>query len=155
MGEAGTLSEDEISRAAPPRKRAMKGPVCVIECLEEIPCDVCAWSCPFEAVIKPDVTTPPDVDYEKCTGCGKCVLACPGLAIFMVELTKEGKARVTLPYEFIPVPEEGQRVKALDRTGRKVFTTEVVRVVRGTDKTLALTVEVPSDLYMDVRGIRP
>jgi len=153
MKEAGVLSKEEIERVTPPEERAKKGPVAVIECLEEIPCDICGWICPVGAITKEGITTPPKIDYEKCTGCGKCVLACPGLAIFLVELNEE-KARVTVPYELLPEPQVGQEVTALDRRGVAVTKARVLRVMRSKDKTLAVTIEIPREHYMEIRGIK-
>ena len=49
----------------------------------------------------------PDVD---CIGCGMCVASCSGQAIFLVDETYEpGFATVTLPYEFLPLPEKGEK----------------------------------------------
>jgi len=153
MKEAGVLSKEELEKVAPPEDRAERGPVAVIECLEEIPCDVCGWICPLGAIAKESITTPPKIDYEKCTGCGKCVLACPGLAIFLIELNGE-RARVTIPYELLPEPQVGQEVAALDRRGVPVTKAKVVKVMRSKDKTLAVTIEIPREFYMEVRGIR-
>jgi ferredoxin len=153
MREAGVLSEEDVLKVTPPIDRAEKGPVAVLECLEKIPCDACGWACPFGAIIKEGITIPPKIDYEKCTGCGQCVLVCPGLAIFLIELNEE-KCRVTIPYELLPEPQIGQEVAALDRKGTPVAKARVLRVLRSKDKTLAVTIEVPRDLFMKVRGIR-
>jgi len=153
MKEAGILSKEEIEKVTPPLDRAEKGPVAVIECLEKIPCDACGWACPFDAIIKERITVPPKIDYDKCTGCGQCVLVCPGLAIFLIELDGE-KAKVTVPYEFLPEPRVGQEVVALDRRGLPVTKAKVLKVMRSKDKTLAVTIEVPRELFMEVRGIR-
>lgn len=151
--EAGVLSEEEVKRVTPPIERAERGPVAVVECLEEIPCDACEWGCPFGAIKKEGITVPPKVDYEKCTGCGNCVFICPGLAIFLVEL-KGDRARVTIPYELLPEPKVGQEVLALDRRGNPLTKATIVGVRRSKDKTFAVTMEVPRESFMLVRGVR-
>jgi Fe-S-cluster-containing hydrogenase component 2 len=99
-----------------------------------------------------DINAPPINDYEKCIGCTKCVGICPGLAIFVVKI-KDGKAFVTLQYEFLPAPKVGDKVEALNRKGAKVGIGIVRRVVKQ-GKTMVITVEIDEDLAMDVRNIR-
>jgi Fe-S-cluster-containing hydrogenase component 2 len=143
----------------------MKGKV-VIECPEQIPCNPCATSCPFNAISKKTITSLPEVDESKCTACAICVSMCPGLAIFVVakeekeeKVAKEEKeekmAYITLPYEFIPLPEKGEKVKALNREGKVVGSAKVVRVLtKGKDRTAAVTIEVPAELSDEVRNFR-
>jgi len=131
----------------------MKGKV-VIECPEQIPCNPCATSCPFGAISKQTITSLPQVDESKCTGCTICVSMCPGLAIFVVA-KEEKMAYITLPYEFIPLPEKGEKVKALNREGKVVGSAKVIRVLtRGRDRTAAVTIEVPAELSDEVRNFR-
>jgi len=126
----------------------------VIECPVGIPCNPCVTSCPFNAVSKERITAMPEVDYTRCTGCTLCVSRCPGLAMFVVA-EKEDKAFVTIPYEFIPLPERGEEVDALDREGRVLGRARVVRVMtRGRDRTAAITLEVPKEWAMEVRNLR-
>ena len=55
-----------------------------------------------------------------------CVASCSGQAIFLVdEDTGDGYGTVTLPYEFLPIPEKGTKGVAL---GREVCEAEVVNV---------------------------
>jgi Fe-S-cluster-containing hydrogenase component 2 len=99
-----------------------------------------------------DINAPPINDFEKCIGCTKCVGICPGLAIFVVKI-KDDKAWVTLPYEFVPVPKVGDRVQALDRSGVPCSTALVKKVVKH-GKTYVITIEVDSNLAMNIRNIR-
>jgi len=98
------------------------------------------------------LTDPPNVDYDKCTGCGNCVAVCPGLAIFIVKI-KDESALVTLPYEFLPIPKAGEKVVALDREGKSKGIAEVVRV-RKVGKTAVITIKTDKKNAMDVRNIR-
>ena len=140
--------------ALPSKERMEKGPVVIIECDEDIPCDPCVESCKSEAIIKESLTAPPSVDYEKCTGCGLCVAACPGLAIFVVDNSPEDKALVYIPYEMLPVPQKGDTGDALDRSGKRIGSAEVEKVRKGTRGTTVLGILVEKDLAMNVRSIR-
>ncbi|HEX7320472.1 MAG TPA: FAD-dependent oxidoreductase [bacterium] len=75
----------------------------VLGCLESIPCNPCAEVCPQQALSIPESGgILPRADFDgTCTGCTKCVTACPGLAITLVDMTPRasGKARVTIPFE--------------------------------------------------------
>jgi Fe-S-cluster-containing hydrogenase component 2 len=99
-----------------------------------------------------DINAVPIVDYEKCTGCGKCISICPGLAIFVVKI-KDDKAFVTIPYEFLPVPKVGDIVKALDRKGNVLDDAKVVKVNKK-GKTTVVTIEVDKNLVMEARNIK-
>ena len=71
----------------------------------------------------------------------------------MDETYEEGFASVTIPYEFLPLPEEGMKGIALGRDGQKVCDAEVTRVrsVKAFDKTNLLTIKVPADDAMKAR----
>ncbi|RLE64793.1 MAG: ferredoxin [Thermoprotei archaeon] len=139
----------------PPLNRMRRGSVAVVECVEEIPCDVCVAACPVHAITKEDINSIPRVDFDKCTGCGSCLLACPGLAIFLVDLsTNNGKGRVTIPYELLPIPIKGERVTLLDRRGEPIGEGKVVKVIKSADKTYAVTIEIEEDKIMEVRFFR-
>lgn len=138
----------------PSKERMEKSPVVIIECDEDIPCDPCVESCKIKAIIKESLTAPPSVDYEKCTGCALCVAACPGLAIFVVDNSREDKALVYIPYEMLPAPKKGDKGDALDRCGKRIGSAEVAKVRKGTRGTTVLGILVEKDLAMNVRSIR-
>lgn len=140
--------------ALPSKERMEKGSVVIIECDEDIPCDPCVESCKIKAIIKESLTAPPSVDYEKCTGCALCVAACPGLAIFVVDNSREDKALVYIPYEMLPAPKKGDKGDALDRCGKRIGSAEVEKVRKGTRGTTILGILVEKDLAMNVRSIR-
>jgi Fe-S-cluster-containing hydrogenase component 2 len=140
--------------AMPSKERLEKGPVVIIECDEDIPCDPCVESCKIKAIAKESLTAAPIVDYEKCTGCGLCVASCPGLAIFVVDCSREDKALVYIPYEMLPVPQKGDKGDALDRCGEKIGSAEVAKVRKGTRGTTILGILVEKNLAMNVRSIR-
>ncbi|HOB88406.1 MAG: 4Fe-4S binding protein [Bacillota bacterium] len=148
----------EDSPTIPDARRRAMGPVVVIECFEEIPCDPCHDACNQGAIETfDDINGLPKIDFTKCNGCGRCIPVCPGLAIFVVDETwKEGLAVVRIPYEFLPLPEKGQQVKGLSRDGVEVCDVKVVKVenTRRHDRTPVVWVEVPKPFAMEVRHIR-
>jgi Fe-S-cluster-containing hydrogenase component 2 len=135
----------------PSEKQLEKG-VAILECVQEIPCNPCVDSCPVHAISMKDINAPPVNDFVKCIGCTKCVAVCPGLAIFVVKV-KDKKAWITLPYELLPVPQVGDSVNALDRTGA-VRSKAIVKKVIKKGKTMVITIEVDSSLAMDIRNIK-
>jgi Fe-S-cluster-containing hydrogenase component 2 len=135
-----------------PTKKQLEKGVAILECIQEIPCNPCVDSCPVGAISMKDINAPPINNYDKCIGCTKCVGVCPGLAIFVVKI-KEGRALITLQYEFLPVPKIGDKVEALDRKGAKVGFGIVRRVVKQ-GKTMVITIEIDENQAMDVRNIR-
>jgi len=128
----GTPSLQELKGTPgfPSEERIRKGPVAVIECVEQIPCNPCETACPHGAIsVGSDITALPVLDEEKCTGCGICVAACPGLAIYVKDYTFEDKrASILFPFEYLPLPEKGQTVEMTDRFGRVVCTGEVLLI---------------------------
>lgn len=155
----GFLSEQEVAPRLPTADRLKKGPVAVIECLQEIPCNPCEKACPFQAItVGLPITTLPALDAGKCMGCGACIALCPGLAIFVVDGSRPGnEGTVQMPYESWPLPQAGDTVTACDRQGRGVTTgiVEKVRTAATQDHTAVITVRVPKEFINVVRVIRP
>ncbi len=154
--EDGVLCLEDIQ--VPPEERFSKGPVAVVECVQEIPCNPCVDACPRGAItIRGSINSVPEVDFEKCNGCGLCIAHCPGLAIFLVDKTYEGeKALVGLPYEFLPLPEAGEKVVLLGRVGEECGEGEVVKVrnAKVQDRTPVVFLAVDEDLALTARHFR-
>ncbi len=157
LSKTGVPTDDQIEAVKPSKERLAKGPVVIVECFQEIPCDPCYTACkqggflPFE-----DINDLPEMDFEKCNGCGVCIGACPGLAIFIVDETySDDEALVIIPWEFVPVPEEGSTVKGLNREGEAVAEVKVkkVRSAGKNKNTNLITLIVPKEFAHEIRSI--
>ena len=154
----GIPTKDDLAMVMPSDERLARGPLAILECLQEIPCNPCVKACKQGAITMPcDINHLPVLNAELCNGCGVCISFCPGLAIFVVDKTwSEERALVKLPFEYVPVPQTGQYAAGLNRAGEELGWFEVVRVVTGGKKnmTYTLSLAVPQDLAMEVRNIR-
>lgn len=155
----GVLSLEEVAGlpGMPSAERLAQGPVVVIECAQEIPCNPCEDACRQGAIqVGEPITNLPVLLEDKCTGCGLCVAQCPGQAIFVVDMThSDVEATVQLPYEFLPLPKKGDEVYGLNRAGERVCSGRVLKVLnpKGFDRTPVVTVAVPKECAMEVRNI--
>jgi len=155
----GILSREELCKlpGCPSGDRLKKGPACVIECAEEIPCNPCGSACPQGAIyIGENILGLPALDEDICTGCGECIPSCPGLAIFIVDLTFSDKeALVKLPYEFLPIPKINEMVICRNREGEIICQGRTVEVLYNEtyDKTIVVAVAVPKEYGQEVRAI--
>lgn len=150
--------ELKASPGYPSCEALAKGPIVVIECVQDIPCNPCEPACPNGAIFIGNlITNLPIFFADKCDGCGRCIPLCPGQAIFRVDMTySKEKATVSFPYEFLPLPKKGDTVKGVNRAGEVVCEVEVLRVQRpkGFDHTAVITIAVPKDLAMEVRSMK-
>lgn len=152
-----TPSREMIMEKFPDIERIKKGPVAIIECFQNIPCNPCTTACNQHAIeMENDINDLPLLDTEKCNGCGLCVVKCPGLAIMIVDGSySEKEALFKIPYEFLPLPKEGDIVRGLDRAGKYLTDVKVVKVLnpKSFDKTPVIHVAVDKDFLYDFRNI--
>ena len=124
----------------------------VIECTQNIPCNPCQDACKFGCIrIGDHMTNLPQVDSEAdCKDCGMCVASCPGQAIFLIDESDEENVKITLPYEFYPLPEVGEKGNALDRSGQIICEAIVdsIKTMPVYDKTVLLTMKIQKK-YVD------
>lgn len=151
------MEELKAYNRLPSDERYEKGPVAVIECVQEIPCNPCEAACRFGAIqVGTPITNLPVLEEGKCTGCGACIAHCSGLAIFVVDKTySKTQATVSFPHEYLPLPEKGDTVDAVNRAGQVVCKGEVVRIVdiAKNDCTPVVTIAIPREYADDVRGM--
>ena len=153
LERTGIPTRKELEKILPSEERLEEGPVAIFECFTEIPCDPCYHACPVNAVEEvEDINELPEIDYENCTGCGQCIAGCPGLAVFVLDYTySQEKGLIGLPYEFTPLPETGETVKAVDRSGEVLEEAEVVKTNKSDDKTAVIWLAVSKNNLLSVR----
>ena len=148
--------EAKVQAILPSEERRKKGPYALFECFQNIPCNPCYTACKFNAV-KPltTITDTPETYFDNCVGCGACILACPGLAAFVIdESYSETESLVKIPYEYIPLPEVGSEVDGVNRIGEVVCKVRVEKVMTAKNKTSVVTLVVPKEYTHVVRGIQ-
>ncbi len=156
----GVPSPEELEAApgVPSRKRMKKGRVACIECVQGIPCNPCEAACRFGAItVGEEITNLPRLDEEKCTGCGACVAACPGLAITVLnEGYSPTESTIDFPFEYLPLPEVGDQVEAVNRFGEAVCPGRIlaVRKPEAYAGTAVVSMAVPTEFADEVRSMK-
>lgn len=157
LKNTGIPTQADLDQIYPSPERLAKGPVAIIECFQRIPCNPCATACQRGAILPfADINDQPSQDNERCNGCALCVVNCPGLAIFVLDMTySETEALLKLPYEFLPLPKAGAIVKAVNRAGQIVGEGKVVQVLTPSsfDRTALVHLVVAKELAHEVRTI--
>ncbi|RLC47121.1 MAG: sulfurtransferase [Candidatus Coatesbacteria bacterium] len=133
----------------------------VVRCYEEIPCNPCTQVCPMHSIrLAGDSITALPTFEGRCTGCGRCVSICPGLAITLVVENYDPKRRRAL----VILPSETDRgalfrertITTTDVEGKTLGEGTVIAVKRSPilDKRNLLLLEVPYEQRLDVAGYR-
>jgi Fe-S-cluster-containing hydrogenase component 2 len=155
LNKTGVPTIEQIESKFPTRQVLIK-PKAIIECYEDIPCNPCETSCPFDAIdIGDNINLKPELDLDKCTGCAVCVPSCPGLAIIIAQV-KEDEAIFKIPYEFLPKPEKNQVWHGVNRKGEIICDAKILSVLENKkqDHTTLVTVSVPESYLYDFVTIR-
>lgn len=156
--KTGIPNKEMVMGKFPSIERINKGPVAVVECYKEIPCNPCQTACKFNAInVGEDINNIPVLNSDNCTGCAICLSKCPGLAIMVVDGSKSHETvQIKIPYEFLPLPNVGDIVKGLDREGNYISDVKVVNVLnpKTFDRTPVISVEVDRKYLYDLRNIK-
>lgn len=156
----GIPSAEELAccPGVPSEARMKRGRVACIECVQEIPCNPCEGICKFGAItVGEQITNLPCLDEEKCTGCGLCVANCPGLAITILDQSySETEATIDFPFEYLPLPEAGDCVEAVSRSGETVCQGRILRVTKlpAYEGTAVIRMAVPQEYIDTVRSMK-
>ena len=157
----GEVLKHKPGKPAPFEPKDLEAPVYpLIRCVQEIPCNPCIEACPQNLIsMEGSILSLPEFSGE-CQGCGRCVLACPGLAIQLVinDYDASGdKALVLVPFEFTDRETPlGLEVTTTDLEGNVVGTGRVVAVRKreDQDRRRLLLIEVPDAEKLQVAGFR-
>ncbi len=151
-------AELEACPGVPSEEIMRKKKIPRIECVQQIPCNPCEGICPTGAIhIGENITDLPVLNAEKCTGCGLCVANCPGLAITIIDkVSLENYAVIDFPFEYLPLPNIGDSVKAVGRDGNIVCDGEITKVkkLKAYDSTSVVSVKVPMEFSDEVVSMK-
>ena len=159
--EFGEILKHRPTEPDPFKPADLEAPVYpLIRCVQEIPCDPCIEACPQNLIsMEGSILALPEFSGE-CQGCGRCVLACPGLAIQLVinDYDPIGeKALVMLPFEFTDdTAPPGLEVTTTDMEGEVVGKGCVIAIRKreDQDRRRLLLLEVPAADKLQVAGFR-
>ena len=140
-----------------PKVAQKKRLIASVECIEEIPCNICEKSCPESAIRAGKVPRKEMLLTENlCTGCGACIVACPSRSIVLMhEREDRSTSEIVFPAKLSRVLKAGDSVQLTNRRGEFLGSGRVQSVagVEG-EAVRAVRVEVPTHLVWDARSFR-
>jgi sarcosine oxidase subunit alpha len=156
----------QILKASPPKPKTREIPskeegiFPIFHCDQEIPCNPCTTVCPQHQIFtETDLITslPYFKGEEECTGCGRCVAVCPGLAVTLVDYRKDKE------YPFVTFAHEmgersvnkGDKMIVMSDTGEiGEFIIERTRKLKKYPRTQLITVKLPRNVAKCATGIK-
>lgn len=137
--------------------------VASIECIEDIPCDLCEKACPESAIKIERVSKegkPSFLIESDCTACGICLPACPSATpVMMHEQEERSFSQLVLPWRGKHEWKPGEFAILLNRRGEPLGQGRVVALLplpEGTEAhgTRLVQLDVPSHLIWEARGLK-
>ncbi len=158
----------EILKSRPGRRIAEtvrptgKGVIPVLHCTQEIPCDPCSTLCPKHLlhIDEHDIRGIPEFlgDIQSCSGCRKCLLGCPGLAITLVDYRNNQEfPTVSIPFELgQDSVQVGDLVTVLTTEGLELGRAPISNILamRSGDRTLVIQTQAPASIAQKIAGVR-
>jgi len=158
LKKTGIPTKQDLLSVTPSMDRLKRGPVAIIECFEKIPCNPCYTACNQGAIKKfANINDLPEIDHEKCNGCGACISKCPGLAIIVIDYDySEKDALVRIPWEMPWTPKIDEVINAVKRDGQVIGEAKVKKIQNliGQDRTKIIWLLVNKKIALDLRSIK-
>ncbi len=155
LNKTGIPSKEQVQSRFPDHVALIK-PKAILECYEDIPCNPCSTSCPFDAIeIGDNINKQPKLHVDLCTGCAVCVPSCPGLAIIIAQIRGD-QAVFKIPYEFLPFPVKGEIWDGINRMGEVICDAliENIQITNKQDHTALVTASVPREYLNEFVTVR-
>ncbi len=166
VGYSDLASEMEILKSRPGNihnidiKKISKGIYPLFWCNQEIPCNPCTSVCRFNSIdlVGGKLMGIPVFNGNGCSGCGQCVLICPGLAVVLVDERYDEsneKALIILPYELSGMLlEKNDLIKTVDINGEEVGSGRIISVRKASVKSRRslIHIEVPFKDRLKIAG---
>lgn len=133
----------------------------ILHCSQEIPCDPCVYLCPLQLIHidKIDIRQIPffDPGNRTCSGCAKCVVGCPGLAITLVDYRQNPDLPIiTIPVELSKPFKSGETIEAVNTKGDLLGKYPIIDVHahKKNNHTILLKIQATADIAEKIAGIR-
>jgi ferredoxin len=142
-----------------PQHEHKNRPIASVECIEEIPCNICQTVCPTSAIQlgTPPTTRQPKLNEDACTACGLCVAACPSNSIPLIQDQDGGSTSpLTLAWRGVRPWSAGEYASLVNRRGETLGSARITAVsqIPNYEGVQLVRVEAPAHLIWEARGLK-